>query len=446
MVWLIAAASFVVCVGLWHFRNGITLIEACGIFLASVTSFLASHNYVVERNTADSYIASGTVTSKVYRPSYTYYDGDNNLRTEPEHWIIEQAPVAYDPLKIKYVSRPYVGHRKGLRETCFGLCRYRYPEGEMSRRYWTLGKIGENPVILHDVSSETWGAAQLGDPAAAKVTFQNPLRANADIIYTGAFGGTITTPTGLSTPTTLKPIPYFDNNIYVRSLTFNRLQGPSSIWIDDATNDRIERLNSKLNQTMSISVGLIVTNDPLYYEKLRRSWYGGKPNDFVVVVHAYPDYRIANINVLTWQNYQLVQHVVQALRQAPSAHTDDIIPRLEQALLSGPRFTPFRLDNLSYLAIHIPDADMAFMLSYQIILCLYLLLMLSLDPSSKNTRTNWDDIFETWRRGGTPSSWRYYLHPFSSTGVFVFYSMIPLFLFHLWEGVFTPFRTLPGLY
>jgi len=224
------------------------------------------------------------------------------------------------------------------------------------------------------------------------------------------------------------------------------LQGPSSLGFTLERDDRIERLNSRLNQNTPISVGLVVTHDPLYYEKLKRSWYGGKPNDFVVVVHAYPDSRIGTINVLTWKNYTLVQHVVQALLKSQSAQKNDLIPRLEEALLKGPTFRPLRLDTLDYLAVHIPDADMAFILSFQVILCLYLLLLLSLDPSSKNSRANWHDIFETWNRHGKPSSLRYYLHPLSSTGVFIFYNMIPLLLFHLWEKVFIPFRTLPGLY
>jgi hypothetical protein len=429
MVWMVAAACFMACVAIWHYRQGITLIETCGIFLACVTSFLISHSYLIEKNTTDHYIASGRVTSLVYRPSYTYRSGKSE-HTEPEHWIIEQSNLPA-PHATKRVVRPYHGHRSGLQEQCFGRCSLAYPQGEINKRHWFIGNHKGKPVFLHDVPYRVWTYTHLGDPAAGLLTFRNPLRANADVIYSGKH----------------EPIPYYGKVSNYETTRFNRLRTEDTNPFTRALADQIERLNSRLNETTSISVGLTVTTDPLYFEKLRRAWYGGKPNDFAVVVQKTPfDNTITQVNVLTWQNFGLVQHVIRALRMAPSSDPQELLPRLEQAFATGPRFVPLDITKLSYLAIQLPDADIAFIVSYQVLLCLYLLLVLSLDPSTKNQRANWADIMATWDKHGKPSSWRYYLHPLSATGVCFFYSVIPILIFGIWEAFFEPFRTLPGLY
>ncbi len=430
MVWMVAAASFMACVAIWHYRQGITLIETCGIFLACVTSFLVSHAYLIEKNTSDHYIASGTVTSLVYRPSYTYRS-NKSTHIEPDHWIIEQSNLPFDPRTTQRIVRPYQGKRSGLQEQCFGRCQFVYPDGEINNRHWFIGNYKGKPVFLHDVPQSTWLRSNLGDPAAGELPFRNPLRANADVIYSGKH----------------EPIHYYDTVSSYETTRFNRLRTEETTPFTRALADRLERLNTRLNETTSISVGLIVTTDPLYFEKLRRAWHGGKPNDFAVVVQKTPfDNTIAQVNVVTWQNFGLVQHVIRALRMAPSSDLQELLPRLEQAFATGPQFVPLDINKLSYLAIQLPDSDMAFIVSYQVLLCLYLLLVLSLDPSTKNQRANWGDIMATWEKDGKPSSWRYYLHPLSATGVCFFYSVIPLIMFGVWEAFFEPFRTLPGLY
>src|SRR6185312_12009090 len=117
---------------------------------------------------------------------------------------------------------------------------------------------------------------KLGDASAVWRPYFNPVRVSDEVVYNGA-----------------SDIPYFKLDDYNRA---HRILPPQA-----SMEERLEKINAELSPH-NISVGVILTQDNLYFETLRRAWHGGKANDFIAVVNT-DGKTIRNVNVLGWNNY-----------------------------------------------------------------------------------------------------------------------------------------------
>lgn len=413
LLWLVSAVGFLVCVIAWHIKQGITLSEAVGLFIATSIAFSCQLDYLYTKNTTDYQLISGYVTSLVYRPSYEYRSGKSTA-TEPEHWIIEQSN--HEPSQVVDVVRPYIGKKGGLTEKCHGECLVNYPQGEPPEKVWKIAQASwGGGIYLLDVRQSKWENTDIGEPSVIKEAYFNPILHSDEVIY----------------GETSKTIPDFTLSNVNKA---NRFLG---LWSHEATSEKIEKLNASLSSMTNISVGLIVTTDSMRFEELKRSWKRGKANDFIVVVYTPDGKSIKNVNVMAWGNYNLIENIRQKVASLPTAEdTETMVKTIGDTIRNGPIFVPRNFDNLKFLQVKIPESDYMFVLSYQVILVLYLLALLNMDPNTKDEKANWNDVFETWQKHGNPSSGSYYLHPFSSTGLIFYYTTVPFFFFKFWEILF----------
>jgi hypothetical protein len=414
LLWLVVAICFFVCVAGWHLAQGITAFEAAGLFIASAVAFSAQLTYLYNKNTTDQQMVSGFVTSMLHRSSYHY--GKNDREIEPEHWVIEQS--SHQPTRNVQMQRPYAGKRRELlTESCSGECLIPYPKGEPERKAWKVAIVNGTPAFLIDVAQQKLNRTKQGDPSAVVQNYYNPVMASDDVVYSD---GQITT-----------AVPYFGIADWNNGV---RLVAPH-YSVEQVL--RLEKLNAALSTRSNISLGLVITPDPQYFENLKRAWHRGKANDFTVVVTTSADGNaIRNTDVLAWDNYNLQANVTQALAGVEKPDVDTILQQLETTMMQGPVFVPRDFEKLRFLSVKIPTTDYLFILSYQVILVLYLMMLLDGDPSTKTQKANIADILETWSKSGHPSSPAYYLHPFSASGLFILYTLIPFMGFWAWQGIF----------
>lgn len=412
LLWFLTVASFLLCVLVWYFKQGITTGEAIGIFVTSIIVFNLELNYIYKKNTTDFYLISGYATSVIHRPSYKYKSG-KRTKTEPERWLIEQTHKK--PSRDIKIKRKYNGKKNSLTEFCEGECLIKYPSGEPHSQTWFVGNPVRTSVALLSVSKDKFMRSKIGESSVAYTSYFNPVFLSDDIIYSD------------STET----IPQYFVNDYNKG---NRFVS-KFLYITDLTK-KIELLNAHLSSRSNISVSLHIITDELYYEKLKRDWRNGKANDFAIVIHSPDGKQIKNVNVLAWNNYNLRQNMIHAIGGLNDLNADTLLDTIEKTLKEGPTFIPAEFEKLSFLKVKIPESDYAFILSYHAILMTYLILLLGLDPCTKTEKAKWNLIAKTWDRSPNPyPPWRYYIHPFSSTGVVFLYTTIPFLFFLFWQNI-----------
>jgi hypothetical protein len=242
--------------------------------------------------------------------------------------------------------------------------------------------------------------------------YYNPVQASDDVVYADGSG---------------KKIPYFN---VVDFNVVNRAPGEG-----EAVAQRLAEINAEFSGK-GISVGLIVTKDELYFEKLKRAWHLGKCNDFVIVVATDEAGKlIRNVNILAWDNYSLREEVATAVMSVGAPDPMKILDAARDALARGSSFVRRDFERYSFLQIKIPTSDWVFLLSYQLLFLGYMLWLVDKNPTTKDYRPTAADIAETWKKDGNPPPGME-LHPLSPTGVCFFYTSAPLLLFVVWQFIF----------
>lgn len=398
LLWLVVALGFVACIVCWHLWQGITFVETATLFVASWIFFAYSLTFVYNKTTRDSYLVSGYVTSMTFRPPLSYQYG-SETRYEPARFIIEQK--SHKPKSIKRVSRKItkiytlVKDRNSGEEAveeCFGECDISYPMP------YSEVKRDESISIL--VDRYKFSYTRLGDTSASWRTYFNPVRVSDEIVYSANDSY----------------IPYFtldDYNSAHRLIAQNATENQSA---------RLEQINSELQN--NISIGLIVTEDNLYFEKLRRAWHQGKANDFVVVVNSPDGRTLRNVNVLGWDNYRLKENVSKAIMALPYADIDMMLSAIYENL-KDEKFIAADFSKYNFANVKIPSEYYKKILIFQAIFFAYMLTLLHYNPNTKDYKLGLLEIKALWHSEFSPPSLRWRLHPLAPTGLFL-YIFVPL--------------------
>ncbi len=272
LFWLAIALYALVCL-LVGYRFQLSRIAIAVAWLMSVAGFLLLSTVIKAKYMEDYDLVTGYVTSLIYHPAYDYGHGKNREH-EPELWVVEQSPR---PTPVIH-QRRYPIANGAATEVCYGECLHKYPKEMMTVE-------GDNQVYAIAVSSNKFNRTKINSRSAVFDNYSNPVRASHEVIYRGRLA-----------------IPYFKMTDYNQPI---RLIAPTAT---SALVKQLESLNAALDR-QHISVGIIVTSDPLYFEKLKRAWLQGKRNDFVVVIDSKNNRDINNVNILTWDNYALKEAV-----------------------------------------------------------------------------------------------------------------------------------------
>jgi hypothetical protein len=403
-------ACFGICVAIWHFKQGVTAAEAIGLFIASIFLFNLELKYLYIKNTADHYFMSGYATSLVYRPAYKA----DNVNV-PESWWIEQSKNK--PTRNIKIQRYYSGKDRNAQiEHCYGECALKYARGNPSIRPLLVGSPDKTSVILIEVNKEKFLRTKIGETSVAKVRYYNPVLLSDDIIY--------------SDSDAKEPYLFVNDFNKTNRIIANELY-------QKTYGDELELLNADLASSSNVSVSLHITSDDLYFEKLKRNWHNGKANDFAIIINSLDGKQIRNVDVLAWGNYNLRENVSQAIGGLTNLDGVQLIKTIEETMKLGPVFVPMEFKKLNFLEIKIPRSDYLFIMSFHLFILAYYMILINLDPSTKTQKASWKLIRKTWQRHpNPPPPWPYYFHFFSSSGLLFYYTMIPFFLFFLWEYLF----------
>ncbi len=183
---------------------------------------------------------------------------------------------------------------------------------------------------------------------------------------------------------------------------------------------KLEELNAKLSATSNISVGLIITDENLFYEKLKRSWHNGKANDFIIIVYSPNGEKIKNVNILGWNNYKLKENIANAIMALPSADIENILATAENTFLKGPLFTQTEFKKYNFLKIKIPSKEYWKLIVFQFLFFGYMISLLRRDPNTKTHRVKLSQILEMWNKKFRPPDLSRHYHPLAPRGIFLY--------------------------
>lgn len=400
LLWYVIAICFAACVLAYHLWQGITWMEAIVLLVASGIVFSVHLDHIHEKVTADHHLVTGYVTSKMYRQPFSYKCGKRTCR-EPERWIVEQRPHA--PTREFNLTTHIYGEAK---EFCYGECARSYPAPYQSQACCGDGAYGH--TIL--VNKEKYNRTNIGDSSSAWKKYYNPVRVSDDVVYEN--GG--------------EDMPYYKLNDYN---TVMRFAGPG---VTPQLARALENLNRDL-AAQGISVGILITSDPLYFEKIKRGWRQGKANDFLVVVTSADGVGISNVNVLGWSNYNLKENVAQAVMATQTAKPEAVFEAVSRSLRQGPEFKPANFDRYKFLSIKIPANYYWRILIFQFALMAYSLVLLRYNPNTKNHSLPWSDVARMWQKGFRPPERNWCLHPFTPSGLLLHLGVPAAAVFALWS-------------
>jgi len=393
LLWLVVAAGFVVCVLACHFCQRVTWGAAAILFVASAALFSVQLKFIYDKTTTDHHLVTGHITSLVHHRAYSYFCA-KLLCEEPETWIIEQRPRP--PRREGFYVRPI--HRNDGVEDCQGECFFSYPMPpyEDYKPKDASDVAATATIVSHDKFNKT----SLGDTSAVWKPYFNPIKASDEVVY-----GNDNT------------IPEFEIDDYNIA---HRLIAPKKTAYQEK---KLEDINIEFSPR-NISVGLIVTPDNLYFEKLKRSWHQGKDNDFVVVVSTSDGASIHNVNVLGWGNDDLKENVAGAIMALPSADIDAILATIDKTLQQGEAFVPVEFSQYKFLDTKIPKQYYAWTFLFQTSFFIYILTLLYFNPNSKNKKLSWSNVRKMWGMRFSPPQANWYLHPLTPSGLFL-YVVVP---------------------
>lgn len=383
LLWLIIALGFVVCLAVYYCWHGITWDEAGILFLASALVFSVHLDYIYDKTTTDQYLVSGYVTSLIHRPPFSYKCGKNRTCHEPERWIIEQRPRL--PKQDQTIRRSIHGG-DGV-ENCRGECFVSYPAPYSDNMSCCRNDVYAYSIL---VSPEKFRRTKLGDSSTVWRPYFNPVRVSDEVVYKNG-----------------EEITYFKIDDYNRA---HRILPPQA-----TAEEKLEKINAELS-AQNISASLILTEDNLYFETLKRAWHQGKANDFVIVVYA-PSGQIRNVNVLGWNNYALRENVAGAILSLPNADIHAMLDAIHTTLRQGPAFTPMDFSQYRFLDVKIPESYYWKILIFQALLVAYTLMLLRYNPNTKASKLTWAQVGKMWQKRFHPPHANWYLHPLTPTGL-----------------------------
>ncbi len=389
MLWMVIAVGFLVCLASWYLMPSITKTEAVALFLSTAILFGVMNQQIYDEATTDRYLITGFVTSLTHHPAYSYRKNKKIHHVE-EGFIIEQRP--YRSTINQHTT--YKTPKGNATVECWGECfteyyepPYSHDEGGQSQKYsYGLG-----------VDALKFSQTQLGDPSVIWRSYFNPVQVSNEVVYNNE-----------------ESIPYF--NIVDYNLT-KRIIAPH---VDEEDQRRLDQINAKLAKT-KISLGLVVTSDALFFEKIKRAWHHGKANDFIVVVDSPDGKSIRNVNVLCWNNYNLVTNVSQALAGLKEANINKILTILDDTLTAGPAFQKADFKNYNYVDVKIPEQYYVKLFLFYVAFFAYFLFLLSKNSNDKGFRLPWKDVAKMWSKKFRPPQKNWYLHPFTPTGIFLYF-------------------------
>ncbi|MDX2082983.1 MAG: hypothetical protein SFV53_03235 [Rickettsiales bacterium] len=399
LLWLFIALGFVGCVLFWHFWQGITASEAIILFVAASIIFFIHLKFIYDKATTDHYLVSGYVTSLIHRPPFSYDCGRKKCY-EPELWLIEQR--ANKP-KTAGNYKHEIHSGDGIEE-CYGECQIDYPAPY--KKDWQISKRSPyyHPI---KVSRDKLIRTKLGETSTFWEEYFNPVQVSDEVIYDE--NNEIT--------------PYF--KIYDYNIT-RRLIAPQIESDITDYEQKLEEVNSRLS-AQNISLGLIITPDNLYFEKLKRSWHNGKANDFVIVVNSPNGETIRNVNIIGWNNYALKETVSQSIMALAKVDIEQILATVEDVLQKNQNFTPANFSQYHFLKVKIPHQYYWKIIIFQIVFFFYMMLLLKLNPNTKDYKLDLADVLRMWDKNFRPPHWNWFLHPLTPYGI-VLYILIPFWV------------------
>lgn len=351
-----------------HFFSFISWADACGLLLVFIIILICQVNYIQNQMTLDRKMVTGYVTSLIYHPHYTYTSTDGKHTYDmPAAWIIEQRPRP----PIRHVIVHYSIMQGAGKEYCKGECFFAYPkppyddyDPEHSYNGADFFTTNSPPVInfitsvqndsakAHSimVSKDKYDRTEIGDTSTSWETYHNSVIASSDVIYK-------------------------NNNINFPYFVITDYNKAQRIIAPSYTNDDLLSL-SKLNarfRELNVAIGIIITKDDLLFEKLKRAWYLGKQNDFILVIHSLDGQTIKDINVLGWHNFSLKEKVIEAVQAKHTANITQILSSINTVFSAERSFKQADFTNYDYLDINIPNSFYYKITIYQIILFLYAL-------------------------------------------------------------------------
>lgn len=391
MFWMVIAAGFLVCFVAWYSLPGITKTEAITLFLSTAILFGIMNQQIYNEATTDHYLITGRVTSLTHHPAYTYHQGKKTYHIK-EGFIVEQRP--YRTTINRHIT--YKTPKGNATVECWGECFTKYYGPPYSQ-----DEGGQSQAYSYSVAVNAlkFSQTQIGDPSVVWRSYFNPVQVSNEVVYNNE-----------------KSIPYFDIVDYNQT---TRIIAPH---VDEDDQRRLDRINAELAKT-KISLGLIVTSDALFFEKIKRAWHHGKANDFIVVVDSPDGKTIRNVNVLCWNNYNLVTNVTQALSGLNDASVDKILTILDDALKAGPVFQKADFKNYSYVNVQIPEKYYVKLFLFYIAFFAYILFLLSKNPNTKDFRLPWKDVAKMWDKKFRPPQKNWFLHPFTPIGIVLYFAL-----------------------
>lgn len=375
-LWLSVATLFFICVIAHHLLHFVRWVDACALFIISTIVFVCQLNFAYKNTTTDQEMVSGYVTSLIYHPAYSYQEG-KHTHNEPEAWIIEQR--SRPPIRRVRV-RYWIMNGAG-REYCEGECFFAYPRPPYDDYHLQHEYNGVNfftgitpPLInfttsvqndkakAHSIiiSKNKYERTKIGDPSTIWQTYYNPINVSPDVIYSNS-----------------ETIPYFNIKDYNLA---QRINAPD---VSDADQITLEKINAKYS-ILNIAIGIIVTQDNLFFEKLKRAWHLGKANDFIVVLYSEDGNHIKNINILGWNNYLLKEKVTEAIQANQSAKITMVLSAIDKALDQENDFKQANFSSYQFINVTIPKFIYYKILIYQAIYYFYMIFILRY--YSKNKR------------------------------------------------------------
>ncbi len=406
LLFVVVAFGFVAGITAWTFWRGITIDEVAMLLALSVFIFLIHQKQIFKMVTTDKYLVSGYVTSLIYRPPFSYDCGRHRCH-EPERFIIEQKPQRGD--QYTYVKGRSIHGGDGI-EACWGECKTSIPAPYKGANI----VIGSGAAYSILVDKKKWGRAQVDGTSALWLPYFNPVKASDDIVYDNQ-----------------GKIPYFKFGNYNHA---ERLIAPQAT---DAQKEELEKINARA-AAYKVSIGLIVTEDNLYFEKLKHAWHQGKANDFVVVVYTPDGSAIGNVNVLAWNNEELKALVAQEVGSLNSADTDRILAKIEEAFYKGPKFKKASFAAYDYLDIKIPEKYYWRVILFQAVLYVYMLVLMRINPYTKDNKPTLETMGRVWLSYATRKKVENYddgwdFHPLMPLGLLVHFAIPILGALLIWK-------------
>lgn len=282
-------------------------------------------------------------------------------RLQGEQWIMEQSPVP--PQLNRDINREVISTSQNVKEKCIGECEilYSVPFYQPTVNIFSLQVNYRLPL---SIDSGKFNRTSPGDISVTAVPYYNPINESDKVLLKYQ-----------------SDIPYFKIYDYNKLI---RLIGPN---ITDNDIQALEAINAEFSSSQ-ISLGLILSDDSLLYEKIRRAWGNGKPNDFIVVVQTTTNNEIANVNVVGWGNDELKETVSAAVMTLPSTNIPSILKQIEKSLSTRPKFVKANFSHYSYLDMHLPNNYFYALILFQVIFFSYVIFSFFLIDKMNNEKDN----------------------------------------------------------